>query len=414
MGKISLGKTSGVNMRNLLSQISFQKVDQPLSPHLEVSQYLHKRYQNLVNYPITIFNKIMCRSDIPYVDNLLKRRIILKGLGMTEENYLSEFYTRVKILSSFPHNCDYQNVSDLILSPCSLLDLPFLKYQPKDAGRYLTSFVLCIEDINGISNLGFYRGEIKDGNTIAIFIDPRTDAYRILTECLKIKTKAYISLFNGGPLATYISAASKIPATLDSYLFANALSPSKITLFKQDPYPAVPSTSEIVLYGYTEGKKIPEGPFCEFKGYYSDQTYSYEVKINKIYTRPDPYFFGIFCGKESGLNLMQFQNETFMFHKLLKNNLSVKRVIYPLNYFSEFGTIIETEIPTTEILKLAMQYDARSKVFFIVRNADTIFSDMAIFNFSLWKENYIKHGLKMGNRMGILLDNRNNYEWAEY
>lgn len=111
---------------------------------------------------------------------------------------------------------------------------------------------------------------------------------------------------------------------------------------------------------------------------------------------------------------MQFQNETFMFHQLLKNNLSVKRVIYPLNYFSEFGTIIETEIPTTEILKLAMHYDSRSKVFFIVRNADTIFSDMAIFNFSLWKEIYIKHGVKMGHRMGILLDNRNNYEWAEY
>lgn len=260
-----MGKTFGVNMRNLLSQISFQKVDLPLSPHLEVSQYLHNRYQNLVNYPITIFNKIVCRSDIPYVDNFFKRRIILKGLGMTEDNYLSEFYTRVKILSDFQHNCDYQNGSDLILSTCSLLDLPFLKYQPKDAGRYLTSFVLCIEDINGISNLGFYRGEIKDGNTIAIFIDPRTDAYRILTDCLKITSKAYISLFNGGPIATYISAASKIPDTVDSYLFANALSPSKITLLKQDPYPAVPITSEIVLYGYTEGKKLLKVHFVNLR-----------------------------------------------------------------------------------------------------------------------------------------------------
>ncbi|WWO96968.1 MAG: UbiD family decarboxylase [Candidatus Dasytiphilus stammeri] len=402
-------------MRNLLSYISVQKVEQLLSPNLEVSKYLHDKYHNLVNYPITIFNKIMCKSNIPYVDNLLKRKIIFKGLEMTEKNYLKKFYNRINRLPPGYHNCAYQNnTNNLILSSYSLLDLPFLKYQPQDAGRYLTSFILCIEDINGISNLGFYRGEIKNHNTIAIFIDRRTDAFRILTECLQRRKKSYISLFNGGPIATYISAASKISATIDSYLFANALSPSAITLLKNNPYPAVPSTSEIVLYGYTEGKKIQEGPFCEFKGYYSDKTYSYEVKINQIYTRQDPYFFGIFCGKESGLNLMQFQNETFMFHQLLKHHVAVKRVIYPLNYFAEFCTIIETEIPTIEILKLAMNYDYRSKLFFIVRNADTIFSDLAIFNFSLLKDSYIKHGVKIGNRIGIMLDNRNNYEWSEY
>ncbi|WWO97339.1 MAG: UbiD family decarboxylase domain-containing protein [Candidatus Dasytiphilus stammeri] len=405
-------------MRNLLSQAdNVQIVNMPLSPELEVSQYLHKKYSKLTNYPITIFNEILCKSNIPHVDNLFKRTILLKGLDMKEDSYLPEFCRRFqKILSSYPHiNNNFQlRQNELFLSSFSLLDLPFIKYQPKDAGRYLTSFVFCIVDSNHRSNLGFYRGEIKNENTLAIFIDPRTDAYRILVNHLQNNHQVYISLFNGGPIATYISAASKIPDLIDSYLFANALSKNEIQLFQEKPYPAVPITSEIVLYGQISGRKIPEGPFGEFKGYYSDKTYSYEVKIDKIYTRKNPYFFGLFCGKESGLNLMQFQNETFMYHHLITNNLPITKVIYPLNYFSEFGTIIETEIPTHKVLKTAMKYDARSKIFFVTRNAKTLFSDMAIFKFSVFKESYVKKGVKMGNRIGILIDNRNCYKWAEY
>ncbi|WWO99716.1 MAG: UbiD family decarboxylase [Candidatus Dasytiphilus stammeri] len=404
-------------MRNLLSQAdNVQIVNIPLSPEIEVSKYLHKKYQKLMNYPITIFNEILCKSNIPYVDNLLKRAIILKGLDMTEDNYLNEFSHRIrKILSSYQHiNNNYQARNELFLSSFSLSDLPFLKYQPEDAGRYLTSFVFCIVDSNLKTNLGFYRGEIKNENTIAIFIDPRTDAHRILVNHLQNRKKVYISLFNGGPIATYISAASKIPDRIDSYSFANALAKYEIKLFQEKPYPAVPTTSEIVLYGHIYGKKITEGPFGEFKGYYSDITSSYEVKIDKIYTRQDPYFFGLFCGKESGLNLMQFQNETFMYHHLITNNLPVKKVIYPFNYFSEFGTIIETEIPTHKLLKKAMEYDTRSKIFFVTRNADTLFSDMAIFKISVFKESYVKKEIKMGDRIGILIDNRNHYKWAKY
>ncbi|WWO95297.1 MAG: UbiD family decarboxylase [Candidatus Dasytiphilus stammeri] len=406
-------------MRKLLLQADHvQIVNRPFSPELEVSQYLHKKYLKLTNYPITIFNEILCKSNIPYVDNLLKRTIILKGLDMTEENYLQEFSDRInKILTSSQQritNHYHQSTNELCLSSFSLLDLPFLKYQPEDAGRYLTSFVFCIVDSNDLSNLGFYRGEIKDENTIAIFIDPRTDAHKILVNHLQIKKKAYISLFNGGPIATYISAASKVPEQIDSYLFANALAKNEIKLFQEKPYPAVPITSEIVLYGHISGKKIAEGPFGEFKGYYSDKNYSYEVKIDKIYTREYPYFFGLFCGKESGLNLMQFQNETFMYHHLIKN-FPIKKVIYPFDYFSEFGTIIETEIPNDNLLKTAMEYDTRSKIFFVTRNADTLFSDMAIFKFSVFKEIYLKKGVNMGNRIGILIDNnRKYYKWAKY
>ncbi|WWP00657.1 MAG: UbiD family decarboxylase domain-containing protein [Candidatus Dasytiphilus stammeri] len=402
-------------MRYLLSRADVVSVDIPLSPDIEVSHYLHNKYPNLRNYPITVFNKILCKSKIPYVDNLLKRLIILDALDMNEGNYLLEFCKRIDTLSSYSgQRLNYQHRPDWLLSSLSLLDFPFLRYQPKDAGRYLTSFIFCIEDDYGRNNLGFYRGEIKNENTMAIFIDPRTDASLILNKCLQNNKKAFISLFNGGPLVNYLSAASKIPDTIDSYLFSNALSQSEIKLFKDEPYPAVPTASEIVLYGSTEGNKILEGPFCEFKGYYSDQTYSYEFKIDKIYTRKHPYFFGIFCGKESGLNLMQFQNETFMFHHLIKKSLSIKRVIYPFDYFSEFGTIIETEFPTWEILKIAMEYDTRSKIFFVVRNAKSLFSDLAIFNFSIRPDIYLKRGIKMGERIGILVDNNNQYEWAEY
>ncbi|TRX73163.1 UbiD family decarboxylase [Pseudomonas mangiferae] len=399
-------------MRNLLSEARVEDIADPMGVDLDISRYLHQHY-DLNDYPVVMFSNVACGSRVPYVDNAFKREAMLRGLGLTEANVQPEFARRARGAHA-DQRAPVQAPWAFRQREWSLLDLPFLKYQPGDGGRYLTSFVFCIEDTAGRYNLGFYRGEIKDGRTIAIFIDPRTDAHAIIQERLREEREIKVSLFNGGPISAYIGAASKIPADVDSFVFSSAIADEPIDLCRQGDYPAVPAASELVLQASLSGRMIDEGPFCEFKGYYSEKTVGFELTVNAIHARDNPLFFGIFCGKESGLNLMRLQNETFMFGFLTSKGIPVRRVVYPTAYFGEFGVIVECDSVTEDVLRLIMGYDLRSKLFFLVRNAETLFADLSTFAFESVSDDYRKRGVRMGGRLGVLCDNANDFDWKTF
>lgn len=399
-------------MRSLLDECAVEEVADLLGAELDVSRYLHARY-DLFDYPVVRFNNVACAAQVPYVDNAFKRSMLLRGLGLNEHNVQPEFAARAARVSP-DQRAPVHASWPFQPRTWSLLDLPFLKYQPGDGGRYLTSFVFCIEDTAGRCNLGFYRGEIKDDRTIAVFIDPRTDAHSIIHQRLGEQSEIKVSLFNGGPIATYIGAASKIPAEVDSYVFASAIADRTVELCSQDDYPAVPAASELVLQATLNGELIDEGPFCEFKGYYSEPTVGFKLSINAIHARANPLFFGIFCGKQAGLDLMRLQNETFMYAYLRNQGIAVRRVVYPTAYFGEYGVIVECDSVTEQTLRLIMAYDLRSKLFFLVRNAQTLFADLSTFAFESVTDDYRKRGVRMGARLGLLCDNANDFDWKTF
>lgn len=399
-------------MRSLLSEARVDEVAGLFETDLEISRYLHQHY-DLKAYPVVKFSNVACASGVPYVDNAFKRELMLRGLGLNEENVQPEFARRARGVHA-DQRAPVRAPWAFQRMDWSLLDLPFLKYQPGDGGRYLTSFVFCVQDKAGRYNLGFYRGEIKDGRTIAVFIDPRTDAHAIIHERLREEGEVKVSLFNGGPISAYIGGASKIPADVDSYVFSSAIADAPIELCRQGDYPAVPAESELVLHASLNGKMIDEGPFCEFKGYYSEKTVGFELTVEAIHARDNPLFFGIFCGKESGLDLMRLQNETFMYGFLESKGIPVRRVVYPTAYFGEFGVIVECDTVNEATLRLVMEYDLRSKLFFLVRNADTLFADLSTFAFESVSDDYRKRGVRMGGRVGLLCDNANDFNWKTF
>ncbi|WP_263138482.1 UbiD family decarboxylase [Pseudomonas sp. RIT-PI-AD] len=399
-------------MRSLLSEAGVEDVADLMETDLDISRYLHQHY-DLNDYPVVKFSNVACASRVPYVDNAFKRETMLRGLGLNEDNVQQQFARRARGVHA-DQRAAVRAPWAFRQMDWSLLDLPFLKYQPDDGGRYLTSFVFCVQDKAGRYNLGFYRGEIKDGRTIAVFIDPRTDAHAIIQERLREEAEIKVSLFNGGPISAYIGAASKIPADVDSFVFSSAIADAPIDLCRQGDYPAVPAASELVLQASLNGKMIDEGPFCEFKGYYSEKTLGFELNVSAIHARDNPLFFGIFCGKESGLNLMRLQNETFMFGFLESKGIPVRRVVYPTAYFGEFGVIVESDSVTEDTLRLIMEYDLRSKLFFLVRNAETLFADLSTFAFESVSDDYRKRGVRMGGRLGLLCDNANDFNWKTF
>jgi 4-hydroxy-3-polyprenylbenzoate decarboxylase len=256
---------------------------------------------------------------------------------------------------------------------------------------------------------------VRDNRTGVIFIDPRTDAHRILQMAWNGGAHdVRITLYAGGPVASYLAGAAAMPTTEDGYCFAARLGARDIVV-DQCAYPSAPVDSEIVLRGRVLHVLADEAPFGEFKGYYCQPTRSHVIEIDEVWCRPDAYFLGLFCGKESGLELMSLPNELLMFQHLRAQSLPVSDVRYPLKAFGEFLTIIDAPFDAAhEVLESAMRFDRRTKVIVVGPAAQSLWKSLSIFDFDAFTLPYTKRSADHGSRLGIVLRRTGDFRWTEY
>ena len=141
----------------------------------------------------------------------------------------------------------------------SMYDLPVLQHQPRDKGRYLTSFVGCLKDPSGSAyNLGFYRALVTDALQIVLYVDPRTDAHRIVSAVCSKTAASRSTSFNGGPLCCYLAAAAKLPDTIDSFDAAARLQGRALRI-DQSNFPPAPVEAEVVIRGVVTERRLAHG-----------------------------------------------------------------------------------------------------------------------------------------------------------
>jgi 4-hydroxy-3-polyprenylbenzoate decarboxylase len=382
-------------------------VDRPLDPVLEVTVFISAWIKRWGSYPTFQFNNLVGCPDFRLVMNLLKRNILLSSLDVEEGNYLEAFRRRLArpgLLSRGESAA--QNIR------ADLQALPILHHQPRDKGRYLTSFIGCMENDDGTTNLGFYRALLAGPRKLVIFMDPRTDGYRIVSGKQGASNSVPITLFNGGPLACYLAAAAKLPSDFDSFDAAARLQSRPLVLDRTD-YPPAPVESEIVIRGVVTKEREIEAPFGEFKGYYCAPTVSPVVQVEQIAVRDDPILLGLFCGKESGLTLMALQNEMFLHAHLTSLGFTVDVVSYPLSAKGEFLAIIQSAAPSTELLDAAMAFDQRCKLFVVSERCDGLLGEMSVFPLEARLATHIRRGRPEGERVGVVCRRVGEYDWVE-
>ncbi len=395
-------------MRSAIAASKLIVVQSEIDPFLEVTEYLSQWMTRFKTYPTFQFNNIGDNYQFKLIMNLLKRDIILSNINTDRKNYLSDFSDRIHSPGQVVNG---QSLAGNKLE--SLRNLPILKHQPKDRGRYITSFVGCLDDTElHARNLGFYRAFVSSTDELVVFMDPRTDAHRIVQDSLAAAREVPITFFNGGPLNCYLAAAAKIPTTIDSFDAASRFQAGPLAVDATD-YPGAPCAAEIVIRGVIDGRLQPEAPFGEFKGYYCAQTTGFVVKIDEITARDDPYFLGLFCGKESGLTLMSLQNELLLFTHLKDDGYNVSAVRYPLQAFGEFLTLIESPNPSKDILLAAMEFDKRSKYFVVCQDLSHVSRDLGVFPVDCITPPYLKKGVHQGSRIGVICEQSRAYDWVE-
>ncbi|MDP7045132.1 MAG: UbiD family decarboxylase [Alphaproteobacteria bacterium] len=170
-------------------------------------------------------------------------------------------------------------------------------WHEKDGGRYFGTgcFIVTKDPDSEWINVGCYRVMIHNGKQVGIYISPgkhgrmHRDKYEERGEPMPVVVVA------GGDPMTFLAAASEFPPGMCEYDIVGGMRRKALEVVKGKhtglPFPA---HAEIAIEGFIEpGKRLMEGPFGEWTGYYaSDEREEPVMDIRAIYHRDDPIILG--------------------------------------------------------------------------------------------------------------------------
>lgn len=180
----------------------------------------------------------------------------------------------------------------------NLLEYPTPKWHEHDGGRYIGTGVAVIQrdpDDDHI-NLGTYRVQIHDKNTVTVYMSPGRHGDEIRRKYWARGQSCPVAISCGQEPAVYAAASWRI--TVGEYEYAGGIKnkPIEVVTGVTTGLP-IPATAEIVLEGemLPPGADMrPEGPFGEWTGYYASSTRPEPaVKINATLHRNNPIIMGV-------------------------------------------------------------------------------------------------------------------------
>lgn len=241
--------------------------------------------------------------DVPIVANLLgSRERVAMAFDVKEraldETYLARAQNRIKpnVVTSAPVQ---EVVIDSEIDICHTL--PVLTHHEKDAGPYMTSAITIAKDPEtGIRGMGLHRIQVKDKDTIGIFLATPPLSH-FLTKAEQQGKPLEIAVASGVAPLTFCAAIFFAPQGVDKFEIAGGFAGAPIELVScRSVDIEVPADAEFILEGYIiPQQREREGPFGESTGYYL--TYDNPVaKIKAISHRANPLYHALlpFSGEE--------------------------------------------------------------------------------------------------------------------
>jgi 4-hydroxy-3-polyprenylbenzoate decarboxylase len=378
-------------------EIDVQLCDKSLSVNVEIPLWLHEHERREGKRPTVLFRQVREYPDGVVLGNPYPRSVMFAALDVSENTWLREMSQRLK---SAPRalkrgSGDWQSLTGLD-------SLPILQHRPRDAGRYITAGITVTKSPeNGHVNLGVYRIQFVAPRRARIFFDPRTDAHANWQQSLAGGSPLPIAVFLSAHPVYMLVAASRLAPTGNDYDIAAQLLQHEVELAGDPP---VPLDAHYVLRGHVTAQLETEGPFGEFKGYYVPARESPVFEIDEVLRSRRPVYPAIVSGAESGLTLMALQNEYLLYSYLTTEGFPIKRVRYPLEGLGEFVTLIESERPSLDLVRAAMDFDIRTKVVFCGPSLAAPWAAVANYGFEVHQEPYIRKGKTEGQRLGFILN----------
>jgi UbiD family decarboxylase len=152
----------------------------------------------------------------------------------------------------------------------------------------------------GKINLGIYRHQVHDSNSLGIYI---ADWHHGAIDIRKYHARGEpcpVAVSFGHDPVLFVTSSLPVPYEISEYNYAGAIrgKPIEVVKGKITGLP-IPASSECAVEGFIyPNDLIPEGPFGEFTGYYVQERAPRQViRVKALYYRNDPIIIGSPPGK---------------------------------------------------------------------------------------------------------------------
>ena len=234
------------------------------------------------------------RDTIPTVQKIIKLGVDPLDVFRNFRQYFN-FSTPWAALTARPKSV---SSGEVLKNSTSVSDLPQLVSWSKDGGAYITLPCVYSEDPDnpGLlqSNLGMYRiqisgGEYQPGGQVGMHYQLHRGIGIHHLKAIRRKEKLCVNVFVGGAPSMAIAAMAPLPEGMSELTLAGLLAGRRIPMIKQKEGPAIYADADFCLKGYIEPRiMMPEGPFGDHLGMYS-QAHPFPVmKVECVYHRPRP------------------------------------------------------------------------------------------------------------------------------
>lgn len=176
--------------------------------------------------------------------------------------------------------------------------LPQLKSWPDDGGAYITLPQVYTEDPDnpglGTSNLGMYRVQMSGGDydmneQVGLHYQLHRGIGVHHSAAIRRGERLRVNVFVGGPPAMNVAAVMPLPEGLSELAFAGLLGRRRVPMICQPRQLPIHAEADFCVTGHIEmNKLLPEGPFGDHLGYYS-QAHEFPVmRVENVFHRHRP------------------------------------------------------------------------------------------------------------------------------
>ncbi|MHA1156631.1 MAG: UbiD family decarboxylase domain-containing protein, partial [Candidatus Heimdallarchaeota archaeon] len=160
---------------------------------------------------------------------------------------------------SLPKVIDNAPCQEIVLESVDLDELPILKHNERDGGRYISSAVVVTKDPEYGQNLDFHRAMQYTKNRMSTRIIKGRDFYKFLERTGEVDAVYCV----GNTPNILVAAATSVKTGINELEIANALAPAQVTKAKTKDV-LIPAGCEVVLEGRVFMKdRADEGPFID-------------------------------------------------------------------------------------------------------------------------------------------------------
>jgi 4-hydroxy-3-polyprenylbenzoate decarboxylase/2,5-furandicarboxylate decarboxylase 1 len=223
--------------------------------------------------------------------------------------------------------------------------LPLPVYSELDGGAYVTVGLTVSHDpTDGSRNASVYRWMQVDRNHLSVMSHAFQGLGTQMARAEELGQPLDVAIANGvHPVLLYASQA-KVPHGVDELGIAGGILGRPVELVKCKTVDVtVPADAEIVIEGRVlPGKRVTEGPFGEFTGFYGPAEENPLFEVTAITTRKDPVFVAGLTGVPTTDNhvLKVFAYESNLLENLRRACPEVTAVCFPDSGGVQYSAVV--------------------------------------------------------------------------